>query len=88
MRPFARLAPSPQLRPDMNATCSCCSICQVPPEVPEPALGINFARDGMQRKDWLGLVAVHSDAWLLALAFYKGARLGREERQVPRLMMA
>ena len=48
--------------------------------MPEPALGINFARDGMQRKDWLGLVAVHSDAWLLALAFYKGARLNRQER--------
>lgn len=54
---------------------------EVPPEVPEPALGINFARDGMQRKDWIGLVAVHSDAWLLALAFYKGARLSREERE-------
>uniref|UniRef100_M4CB14 PHD finger protein ALFIN-LIKE n=1 Tax=Brassica campestris TaxID=3711 RepID=M4CB14_BRACM len=33
---------------------------EVPPELPEPALGINFARDGMQRKDWLSLVAVHS----------------------------
>ena len=53
---------------------------EVPAEVPEPALGINFARDGMQRKDWLGLVAVHSDAWLMALAFYKGARLDSEER--------
>ncbi|KAL4184208.1 hypothetical protein AMTRI_Chr11g158860 [Amborella trichopoda] len=39
---------------------------EVPPELPEPALGINFARDGMQEKDWLSLVAVHSDAWLLA----------------------
>ncbi|CAN0909692.1 PHD finger protein ALFIN-LIKE 1 [Linum grandiflorum] len=28
---------------------------EVPPELPEPALGINFARDGMQRKDWLSL---------------------------------
>jgi hypothetical protein len=36
----------------------------------------------MQRKDWLGLVAVHSDAWLMALAFYKGARLDAEERWV------
>lgn len=53
---------------------------EVPPEAPEPALGINFARDGMARKDWIGLVAVHSDAWLLALAFYKGARLNRDER--------
>nr|CAB3458579.1 unnamed protein product [Digitaria exilis] len=36
---------------------------EVPPELPEPALGINFARDGMQEKDWLSMVAVHSDAW-------------------------
>ncbi|KAF2536805.1 hypothetical protein F2Q68_00018840 [Brassica cretica] len=33
---------------------------EVPPELPEPVLGINFARDGMQEKDWLSLVAVHS----------------------------
>ena len=49
---------------------------EVPPELPEPALGINFARDGMQEKDWLSLVAVHSDAWLLSLAFYFGSRFG------------
>ncbi|XP_039121506.1 PHD finger protein ALFIN-LIKE 8-like [Dioscorea cayenensis subsp. rotundata] len=49
---------------------------EVPPELPEPALGINFARDGMEEKDWLALVAVHSDAWLLAVAFYFGARFG------------
>jgi hypothetical protein len=54
---------------------------EVPPELPEPALGINFARDGMQRKDWLSLVAVHSDAWLLAVAFYYGARFDRNERK-------
>ncbi|KAI3880827.1 hypothetical protein MKW98_019289 [Papaver atlanticum] len=49
---------------------------EVPPELPEPALGINFSRDGMQEKDWIALVAVHSDAWLLAVAFYFGARFG------------
>lgn len=49
---------------------------EVPPELPEPALGINFARDGMQEKDWLSLVSVHSDAWLLAVAFYFGSRFG------------
>ncbi|KAK2414362.1 PHD finger protein ALFIN-LIKE [Trifolium repens] len=43
---------------------------EVPPELPEPALGINFARDGMQEKDWLSLVSVHGDAWLLSMAFY------------------
>lgn len=53
---------------------------EVPPELPEPALGINFARDGMQRKDWLSLVAVHSDAWLLAVSFYYGARFDKNER--------
>ncbi|GMP69424.1 hypothetical protein CsSME_00028693 [Camellia sinensis var. sinensis] len=53
---------------------------EVPPELPEPALGINFARDGMNRKDWLSLVAVHTDSWLLSVAFYFGARLNRNER--------
>ncbi|ACO67116.1 predicted protein, partial [Micromonas commoda] len=52
---------------------------EVPPELPEPALGINFARDGMQRKDWLALVAVHSDAWLMAVAFYYGAKFDGKE---------
>mmetsp|Transcript_1145 Transcript_1145/g.2380 ORF Transcript_1145/g.2380 Transcript_1145/m.2380 type:complete len:240 (+) Transcript_1145:93-812(+) len=54
---------------------------EVPPELPEPALGINFARDGMQRKDWLKLVAVHSDAWLLAVAFFYGAKLNKQHRE-------
>ncbi|KAL2333487.1 hypothetical protein Fmac_014700 [Flemingia macrophylla] len=49
---------------------------EVPPELPEPALSINFARDGMQEKDWFSMVAVHSDSWLLAVAFYFGARFG------------
>ena len=48
---------------------------EVPPELPEPCLGINFARDGMPRRDWLALVAVHSDTWLLAVAFYYGVKL-------------
>jgi hypothetical protein len=54
---------------------------EVPLELPEPALGINFARDGMERKDWITLVAVHSDSWLLSVAFYLGARLNRNERK-------
>ena len=51
---------------------------EVPSELPEPCLGVNFARDGMARRDWLALVAVHSDAWLLrraapaACKFYRG----------------
>ncbi|XP_050364458.1 PHD finger protein ALFIN-LIKE 4 [Argentina anserina] len=58
---------------------------EVPPEIPEPALGINFARDGMQEKDWLSLVAVHSDAWLLGVAFYFGARFQFEKTDRKRL---
>ncbi|KAK1646289.1 hypothetical protein QYE76_064094 [Lolium multiflorum] len=58
---------------------------EVPPELPEPALGINFARDGMDEKDWLSLVAVHSDAWLLAVAFYFGARFGFDKESRKRL---
>ncbi|KAG0480587.1 hypothetical protein HPP92_011166 [Vanilla planifolia] len=58
---------------------------EVPPELPEPALGINFARDGMDEKDWLSLVAVHSDAWLLAVAFYFGARFGFDKEARRRL---
>ncbi|CAN6563738.1 unnamed protein product [Malus baccata var. baccata] len=54
---------------------------EVPPELPEPALGINFARDGMQERDWLSLVAVHSDAWLLSVAFYFGARFGFDKTE-------
>ncbi|GAV56965.1 PHD domain-containing protein/DUF3594 domain-containing protein [Cephalotus follicularis] len=58
---------------------------EVPPELPEPALGINFARDGMQEKDWLSLVSVHSDAWLLAVAFYFGAKFGFNKADRKRL---
>ncbi|XP_074581516.1 PHD finger protein ALFIN-LIKE 8-like isoform X2 [Curcuma longa] len=58
---------------------------EVPPELPEPALGINFARDGMAEKDWLALVAVHSDSWLLAVAFYFSARFGFDKESRRRL---
>ncbi|KAG7668214.1 hypothetical protein Ndes2526A_g01054 [Nannochloris sp. 'desiccata'] len=55
---------------------------EVPPELPEPVLGINFARDGMEQKDWLALCAVHSDAWLMSVLFFYAARFddaGRAE---------
>ncbi|KAB2604196.1 PHD finger protein ALFIN-LIKE 4-like [Pyrus ussuriensis x Pyrus communis] len=58
---------------------------EAPPELPEPALGINFARDGMQERDWLSLVAVHSDAWLLSVALYFGARFGFDKTERERL---
>ncbi|CAN6447785.1 unnamed protein product [Victoria cruziana] len=53
---------------------------EVLPELPEPVLGINFAMDGMNRKDWLSLVAMHSDSWLLSVAFYQGAPFNHNER--------
>ena len=34
----------------------------------------------MARKDWLALVAVHSDSWLYAVAFYYGAKLDQNSR--------
>ncbi|XP_078155014.1 PHD finger protein ALFIN-LIKE 4-like isoform X1 [Carex rostrata] len=58
---------------------------EVPPELPEPALGINFARDGMQEKDWLGMVAVHSDVWLISVAYFFGARFGFDRTDRKRL---
>ncbi|KAI9103001.1 hypothetical protein K1719_023440 [Acacia pycnantha] len=37
------------------------------------------------RKDWLSLVAVHSDSWLLAISFYFGARFGFDRADRKRL---
>ena len=48
----------------------------IPPELPEPILGINFSRVGVRKKDWLSLVAVHSDSWLMSVAFFFGTRFG------------
>lgn len=58
---------------------------EVPPEIPEPVLGINFARDGMKEKDWLALVAVHSDSWLHALASFFSSKFGlqKNDRYTP-----
>ncbi|MCI40389.1 DNA binding protein, partial [Trifolium medium] len=49
---------------------------EIPPELPEPSLGINFARPGMRKTDWLSLVAAHSDSWLCGVAFYYGGEFG------------
>ncbi|XP_064941716.1 PHD finger protein ALFIN-LIKE 6-like [Musa acuminata AAA Group] len=48
----------------------------VPHELPEPNIGINFARDGMPEKEWLAHIAIHSDAWLYSYAFYIAIRAG------------
>ncbi|CAH8323233.1 unnamed protein product [Eruca vesicaria subsp. sativa] len=58
---------------------------EVPPELPEPALGINFARDGMLEKDWMSLVVVHSDSWLIYVAFYFDARFRFGKNESKRL---
>lgn len=34
----------------------------------------------MERKDWLALCAVHSDAWLISLAFFYAARFDADGR--------
>ncbi|CAH9090517.1 unnamed protein product [Cuscuta epithymum] len=54
---------------------------EVPSEIPEPTLGINFARDGMVASDWITLVAAHSEAWLFSVAFYFAARFGFDKAQ-------
>ncbi|KAK5824778.1 hypothetical protein PVK06_019562 [Gossypium arboreum] len=55
-------------------------VAYLPPEIPEPTLGINFCGNGMRRKDWFSLVAVQSDAWLLAVAYFWGARFDQADR--------
>ncbi|GJN27497.1 hypothetical protein PR202_gb15526 [Eleusine coracana subsp. coracana] len=60
---------------------------EVPSELPEPVLGINFARDGIAQKEWLSLVAAHSDSWLLAVAFYYGTRFGFDKEARRQLFM-
>uniref|UniRef100_A0A0A9EBY5 PHD finger protein ALFIN-LIKE n=1 Tax=Arundo donax TaxID=35708 RepID=A0A0A9EBY5_ARUDO len=39
----------------------------------------------MNEKDWLALVAVHSDSWLLSVAFYFGARFVFDKESRKRL---
>ncbi|PON48068.1 Alfin [Trema orientale] len=50
-------------------------------ELPQPVSGINISRDRMLKRDWLRLVARHSDSWLLALAFFQGRNFNQSERQ-------
>ncbi|XP_057542226.1 PHD finger protein ALFIN-LIKE 7-like isoform X2 [Amaranthus tricolor] len=46
---------------------------EVPANIPEPRLGINKARDGAPAKDWLTVIALHCDSWLISVAFYFGS---------------
>lgn len=49
-----------------------------------PATGLDvvmvLGRDGMTKMEWAFLVAVHSDCWLMSVAFYYGFRMDKEER--------
>ncbi|KAL3698720.1 hypothetical protein R1sor_012796 [Riccia sorocarpa] len=54
---------------------------KVPSEFPEPAVGINFTRDGMPVNQWLNFVALHSDAWLFGLAAFYTALHEVSERK-------
>lgn len=54
---------------------------EVPSEIPEPVLGINFAREGMPKSQWLLLVAIYGDAWLISVAFYFGARFNFDKNE-------
>ncbi|CAM0904500.1 unnamed protein product [Alopecurus aequalis] len=56
---------------------------EVPVELPEPISGINFARDGTPKKVWLSLIAIHSEAWLMSMAFYHAGRVAfdRDDRE-------
>ncbi|CAJ2663471.1 unnamed protein product [Trifolium pratense] len=40
---------------------------------------------GMQKTDWLSLVAAHSDSWLFGVAFYYGAQFGFNKSDRERL---
>lgn len=52
----------------------------LPPNLPEPFVGVSFRRDGTRAIDWLTSVADHSDSWLLSLAFFFSAGLSRDDR--------
>jgi hypothetical protein len=61
----------------------------VPVELPEPVCGINFARDGTPKKVWLSMIAIHSDAWLMSMAFYHAGRVAfdRDDRYASFLLL-
>nr|GMC46997.1 PHD finger protein ALFIN-LIKE 4-like [Ipomoea batatas] len=53
--------------------------------LPEPLRGINFARDRMEKREWLAMLAHHSDLWLLAVAFNFSSRFGHDKADRTRL---
>ncbi|XP_047330115.1 PHD finger protein ALFIN-LIKE 3-like [Impatiens glandulifera] len=53
---------------------------EVPTDLPEPTLGLLVGRDLMKRQDWLSLIALHTDCWLIALAFRFALHFDYKER--------
>ncbi|XP_031120362.1 PHD finger protein ALFIN-LIKE 4-like [Ipomoea triloba] len=53
--------------------------------LPEPLRGINFARDRMEKREWLAMLAHHSDLWLLSVAFNFSSRFGHDKADRNRL---
>merc|ERR1711879_286021 len=52
---------------------------EVPPELPEPSIGINFARDAMNKMQWISMCAIHSDSWLISVAAFYSAQFSQNE---------
>ncbi|XP_031120363.1 PHD finger protein ALFIN-LIKE 9-like [Ipomoea triloba] len=53
--------------------------------LPEPLRGINFARDRMEKREWLAMLAHHSHLWLLSVAFNFSSRFGHDKADRSRL---
>nr|GMC51302.1 PHD finger protein ALFIN-LIKE 4-like [Ipomoea batatas]GMC97213.1 PHD finger protein ALFIN-LIKE 4-like [Ipomoea batatas] len=53
--------------------------------LPDPLRGINFARDRMEKREWLAMLAHHSDLWLLSVAFSFSSRFGHDKTDRNRL---
>ncbi|XP_039172870.1 PHD finger protein ALFIN-LIKE 3-like [Eucalyptus grandis] len=55
----------------------------VPPDLPEPTLGVNFGKAETSLDQWLQTVAAHSDSWLIAAAFSIASnfRFGKKQRE-------
>ncbi|XP_019190546.1 PREDICTED: PHD finger protein ALFIN-LIKE 4-like [Ipomoea nil] len=53
--------------------------------LPQPLRGINFGRDRMDKREWLTMLALHSDTWLLRVAFNFSSRFRHDKADRSRL---
>ncbi|XP_019188893.1 PREDICTED: PHD finger protein ALFIN-LIKE 3-like [Ipomoea nil] len=53
--------------------------------LPQPLRGINFGQERMEKREWLTMVAIHSDIWLLRVAFNFSSRSGHNKADRNRL---